>query len=127
MAYKPGAPASSRDTISENARPIQSTDESALRFSKRRMAIRSIPGEEEWEHETAARPSAASAVLQYTRLRRQQIFKFGQFAKSLELGVFFQLLLILEALFQRFAHVLHGHVVAPRFRIHLGQVVVELG
>src|ERR1019366_10482558 len=50
----PGAPASSSVTISEKARPIQSPETPAPRFSKRRMAIRSTRGAAGWRVQAAS-------------------------------------------------------------------------
>src|ERR1700730_9570502 len=100
MAYKPGAAASSREITSENARPIQSMEGSELRFSKRRMAIRSKPGLGlRREHESLARHAASAASLQYTRLQREQLLEFGCVAQGLEFGIFGQLVSFLETLF----------------------------
>ena len=104
--------------MSENARPIQSLETSAARFSKprfskRRTAMRSTAGRgasrrHAIEKARAAMASGRTARLQDTRLQREQLLEFLSVAQSRELGVGLHLLLLFETLFQRLPQVLQG-------------------
>src|SRR6476661_1796614 len=126
----PGAKASSEERICENARPIHSSAGSPERFSQRSTAIRGGADDSRLE-----RPQPASrrgrmkswCRLQNTRLQGHQLLEFGQLAKSFELGILQQLLLLFEAFLQRLADVLQGAIVHPRLGVRLGKIEVELG
>src|ERR1022692_667132 len=113
----PGVLPSSAVTMSEKARPIQSLDASAPRFSKRTIAMRSTAGRGASRRHAIKRARAAMARgrrarLQDTRLQRQQLLKFLRVPQRCELGVGLQLLLLFETFFQRFPQVLQGQIVA---------------
>src|ERR1035441_9220995 len=132
----PGAPASSAVMTSEKARPIQSPETPAPRFSKRRMAMRSTRGVGGWPVQAGRRSRRSKSgaaipgsrrlsagapperrlqarlpALQYTRLQGQQFLELRQVAHGLEVGVFCDLLLVLKALFQRLPQILQRQVV----------------
>src|ERR1019366_6652840 len=147
----PGAPASSSVMTSEKARPIQSPETPAPRFSKRRMAMRSTRGVGGWPVQAERRRNNKSGAaipgcsrlsagappesrlqarlptLQYTRLQGQQFLELRQVAHGLEVGVFCDLLLVLKALFQRLPQILQRQVVAAGLGVQLGHVEMELG
>src|SRR5471032_1830082 len=109
------------------ARPIQSAELSWLRFSNRRMAMRSPAGVADWRAQLPNTKLAKTKTedLQYTRLQRQQQLELRQFPQRRKLRILVQLLLLLEALFQRFPQILERQLVAPVFGVHLGHIVME--
>src|ERR1035438_4909213 len=95
MASTPDAPLNSEEITSEKARPIQSLDGSAPRFSKRRIAIRCGDGPWacRWHADRKARArmaSVKSSLLQYTRLQREQVLKLLHVPHCREFRIFFQ-------------------------------------
>src|SRR5208283_4407014 len=141
MAYSSGTPANSASRISSKARPIQSASAVELKFSNRSTASRCTPGaafwceQDSWAHEIAAsdNPRAicgsvvATRGLQNTRRPLHQFLELGKVLQRGEVRLLGQGLLILESLFERRAKVLQRQIVAPRRRVHFGQVEVVLG
>src|SRR5437016_2916000 len=114
MIWTPGAPASSPAMTSLNARPIQETEASGLRFSKRRIAMRGgVVGRLAQEDRKSAKSAKMAGVrpvlqagrpaLQNTRFQHQQLLELGKIAEGCERRVFAHLLAFFEAFFERFA------------------------
>src|SRR5215831_8096019 len=125
----PGTVASSSEMTSANARPIQSSLASELRFSKRRTAMRSIGARRDWpvQARQAAQKAARTTWLQDTRIRGQQLFELGKIFQSSEIRLFLQLVLLAEALFQGLSQILKGELVAAILGVQSGEVVVIFG
>src|SRR5690242_2759221 len=88
---------------SAKARPIQSSAGSWPRFSKRSTASRSTPAGLRPQPEAA---SNSRAALQNARLKLEQFLEFGHLLERGKLGLFPQLVFLLEALFQSLADML---------------------
>src|SRR5689334_21619147 len=123
-------PASSALITSEAARPIQSSESSPVRFSKRTMARRGIAGFDVCERDAPPAMTATDRApkashhgrLKHTRFHGEQLLKFRQLAKRDELRVLHQLLPFVKTLFERLANVEEGPVIHALLRISLRQV-----
>src|ERR1041385_49741 len=125
-----GIAVTSYATTSLRARPSQSTEVSPLRFSKRRMAMRSGPLCRDCRAQPVRMIAASSppvAALQYTRLQGQQFFEFRHLAEGSERGIVAQLLAVLVALLDGLTEVLQSEIVASALHVERGHEVVIFG